>query len=428
MADITFARSEVPVAFADAAKEIQLQIIDAGTAMYNECDSAIRGQIKDADYEKYTELGRQQKKEELKPMIDSFQGKINSLTTITCQYEKDIKDKDANFKELLREKVTESEHIIKYHLQQQFQLDLQAERNRMHEEKMKELDTISKQHSNDEKKLVELETTLNFINSQGNTVSILVEENKGLKEQLKSLQEVKQTPNSQHLGAVGEEDVLSILNEALCDMKVKITDIHSRGHEADVIVDVINSKNQTINFKVDGKNSNKDGARIQTTECDKIKEDVDGRAECCFGILIAHRGKIDGGIKHLDIEKSPKNKYITYLCWLGMTRQQKIDSFKNVVKILIEFVSLNDNNQEQQDRLKTQFSYLKKKELSHIKDAGKLADSLKKAWDEATKHYNKMLKVSQSTEYVDSDSESDEEKPPSQRGRGRGRGGRGRGT
>jgi hypothetical protein len=111
-----------------------------------------------------------------------------------------------------------------------------------------------------------------------------------------------------------------------------------------------------------------------------------------------------------------------------MTRQQKIDSFKNVVKILIEFVSLNDNNQEQQDRLKTQFSYLKKKELSHIKDAGKLADSLKKAWDEATKHYNKMLKVSQSTEYVDSDSESDEEKPPSQRGRGRGRGGRGRGT
>ena len=420
MADITFARSEVPVAFADAAKEIQLQIIDAGTAMYNECDSAIRGQIKDADYEKYTEFGRQQKKEELQPMIDSFQGRINSLIAIKSQLERDIKDKDANFKELLNEKVTESERNIKNHLQQQFHLDLQAERNRMQEDKMKELDTIRQQHSNEEKKLVELETKLNFINSQGNTVSILVVENKELKEQLKSLQEVKPTPNSQHLGAEGEEDVRSILEEALCDIKSEIKDIHSAGHEADYVVDANNSKKEVINFKVDSKNSSKDGNRIKTEECEKLKRDIDGRVQCRFGILIAHRGKIDGKIGHLTIERSPQNKVIVYLCWLGMTRGQKVESVRDVVSMLIETVSINENNHEQQDRLQNTITYLKRKNLSHINDAKTIATDLHKLWEKAKKNYEKMVKVSESTEPIDSESEDEvkkEEKQPKKSGR-----------
>ena len=61
----------------------------------------------------------------------------------------------------------------------------------------------------------------------------------------------------------------------------------------------------------------------------------------------------------------------------------------------------------------------------NIKDVENLAKSLKKAWDEATKLYNKMLKTSQSTEYIDSESESEEippaENPPPQRTRGKGK-------
>ena len=429
MADITFARSEVPVAFADAAKEIQLQIIDAGTAMYNECDSAIRGQIKDADYEKYTEFGRQQKKEELQPMIDSFQGKINSLTAITCQYEKDIKDKDANFKELLNEKVTESERNIKNHLQQQFHLDLQAERNRMQEDKMKELDTSRQQHSNEEKKLVELETKLNFINSQGNTVSILVEENKELKEQLKSLQEVKPTPNSQHLGAEGEETVRTIMDEALCHIKgYRVDDTHSQGHEGDLSIYVENSKSKQINFQVDSKNSAEDDARIKKTECDKSKRDVDGRAQCNFGLFIVHRGRIDGGIQHLDTERSNNNKLIVYLIWKGFTKQQKIQSIKDVVSILIETISENEIDKEEQERISSLLKKLKRNHKAYVDDAIKMANTCKKAWEEAEKLVKKLSSdVSNFSSVDDEIDEINEEKPPSQRGRGRGKG-RGRGS
>jgi hypothetical protein len=417
---IVFARSEVPEQFASASKSEQIDIIKTGTLCHFTVEAKLRSEIKDADYEKYTELGRQQKKDELQPMIDSSQGRISSLIATKSQLERDIKDKDENFKELLKEKTTEFELNIKYRLQQQFELDLQAERNRIHEDKMKEIDTIRKQHSNDEKKLVELETTLKYINSQGTTVSILVEENKELKEQLKSLQEVKLTPNSQHLGAVGEEDARSILEEAMSDIKSEIKDIHSAGHEADFGVDAINSKNDVINFKVDSKESSKDGNRIKTEECEKLKRDVDGRVQCRFGILIAHRGKIDGKIGHLTIERSPQNKVIVYLCWLGMTRAQKVESLRDVVSMLIELVSLNENNHEQQERLQNTITYLKRKNLSHIKDAEMMATDEHKLWQKAKKNWEKLVKVSESTELIDSESDDEvikEAKQPKKAGR-----------
>ena len=443
--EFVFARSEVPPQFASAPKSEQIEIIKTGTLCHFTVEAKLRSKMTNADQSEWIEIGReeglQQKQRELDPKLREFE--TLSQQNIDLKSDKDslqrklyVRDKEEcdKIKTIVSEKEKELEEKFatqKSKLADDFAEDLEEKSKQKAEQlsweekkKAQELETQNIRLQNEIDNLNKNIPLTSLLVTQMLEKDVIIQE---LKEQLKSLQEVKQTPNSQHLGAQGEEDVLSILKEALCDMKVKIKDIHSRGHEADVIVDVINSRNETINFKVDGKNSNKDGARIQTTECDKIKDDVDGRAECCFGILIAHRGKIDGGIKHLDIERSPKNKVIIYLCWVGMTREQKIESVTDVVKVLIEIVSLNQNNQEQQDKIKNELNYLKKKNTRNIKDVLNLANSLKKAWDDTLKLYNKMLKVSQSTEHVDSDSESDEEKPPSQRGRGRGKG-RGRGS
>jgi len=453
--EIVFARSEVPVAFASASKSEQIAIIENGSISYFTAKAKLQSQMTNADQSQWINIGREnglrEKETELQPQLRELETLRQQYSNVTSVVESlrgqlYIRDNEehANIKKIVSEKEKELEEEFakqKSKLTDEYEQGL-AKQKQIFAEDLEEQSKIKADQLSWEetKKAHDLETQnlrlqneLDNVKEKVQLTSIIVKQIEekdaiiqDLQDTVKSLQEVKQTPNSQQLGTEGEENVQSILDEALSAFKKPIVkDVHKKNNEADFIVEVSNSKNQTINFKVDSKNSFKDRTRIHTSECDKMKNDVDGRVECCFGLFIALKGKIDGKINHLDIERSPKNKVIIYLCWLGMTREQKIESITDVVKVLIETVSLNEFNQEQQDKMENELKFLKKKYTRYIKDLENLAKQLKKSWDEATKLYNKMLKTSQSTEYIDSESESEEippaENPPPQRTRGKGK-------
>ena len=453
MADITFARSEVPPAFASASKLEQISIIENGTISYFTAEAKLRSKMTNADQSQWIEIGRE---EGLQIKQTELQPKLHELETLRQQYNHVLSVKDSLQGQLYVRDTEENKKItkieedydqklgeIKSKLEDTHEKEIAKLKSRMEKEVEEKAKQKSEQLSYEEKKKADdlerdkklLLQQLELLKEKNVLSTFLIQQNQEkdtkieeLQDKIESLQEVKPTPNSQHLGVEGEETVRTIMDEALCHFKgYRVDDTHSQGHEGDLSIYLENSKSKPINFQVDSKNSAEDDARIKKTECDKSKRDVDGRTQCNFGLFIVHRGRIDGGIQHLDIEKSNNNKLIVYLIWKGFTKQQKIQSIKDVVSILIETVSNNEIDKEEQVRISDLLKKLKRHHKAYIDDAIKMANTCKKAWEEAEKLVKQLSSDVSNFSSVD-DEIDDEEKPPPQRGRGRGRGGRGRGT
>ena len=453
MADITFARSEVPPQFASAPKSEQIDIIKTGTLCHFTVEAKLRSKMTNADQSQWIEIGRE---EGLQIKQTELQPQLHELETLRLQYNLVLSVKDSLKGQLYvrdieeNNKITEIEEIyeqklreMKSKLEDTHEKEIVKLKNTMEKEVEEKAKQKSDQLSFEEKQKADalqndktiLQVQLELLAEKNVLSTFLIEQNQEkdkkiqeLQDTIDSLQEVKPTPNSQHLGAEGEDTVRTIVDEALCHFKdYRVDDTHSQGHEGDLSIYLENSKSKQINFQVDSKNSAEDDARIKKTECDKSKRDVDGRAQCNFGLFIVHRGRIDGGIQHLDTERSNNNKLIVYLIWKGFTKQQKIQSIKDVVSILIETISENEIDKEEQVRISRLLKKLKKNHKAYVEDAIKMANTCKKAWEEAEKLVKQLSSDVSNFSSVD-DEIDNEEKPPSQRGRGRGRGGRGRGT
>ena len=452
MADITFARSEVPVAFASASKPEQISIIENGSISYFTAEAKLRSKMTNADQSEWIEIGRE---EGLQIKQIELQPQLRELETLRLQYNLVLSVKDSLQGQLYVRDTEENSKIIKIEedydqklgeikskLEDTHEKEIAKLKKRMEDELEEKAKQKSEQLSYEEKKKADaleydkklLQQQLELLKEKNVLSTFLIEQNQEkdtkiqeLQDTINSLQEVKPTPNSQHLGAEGEETVRTIMDEALCHFKgYRVDDTHSQGHEGDLSIYLENSKSKPINFQVDSKNSAEDDARIKKTECDKSKRDVDGRTQCNFGLFIVHRGRIDGGIQHLEMEKSNNNKLIVYLIWKGFTKQQKIQSIKDVVSILIETVSDNENDKEEHVRISNLLKKLKKNHKAYVEDAIKMANTCKKAWEEAEKLVKQLS--SDVSNFSSVDDEIDGEViSTAQRGRGRARG-RGRGT
>ena len=449
MADITFARSEVPERFASATKPEQKSIIENGTISYFTAEAKLRGQMTNADQSQWIEIGRA---EGLREKETELQPQLCELETLRLQYNHVLSVKNSLQEQLYVLNTEENTKITQMQenyntklgeitstLEDTNEKEIAKLKNRMEKEVEEKAKQKAEVLSHEEKKKADalkndntiLQIQLELLKEKNVLSTFLIEQNQEkdtkiqeLQDTIESLQEIKPTPNSQHLGAEGEETVRTIMDEALCHIKgYRVDDTHSQGHEGDLSIYVENSKSKQINFQVDSKNSAEDDARIKKTECDKSKRDVDGRAQCNFGLFIVHRGRIDGGIQHLDTERSNNNKLIVYLIWKGFTKQQKIQSIKDVVSILIETISENEIDKEEQERISNLLKKLKRNHKAYVDDAIKMANTCKKAWEEAEKLVKKLSSdVSNFSSVDDEIDEIDGEKPPSQRGRGRVRG------
>lgn len=158
------------------------------------------------------------------------------------------------------------------------------------------------------------------------------EETKKNSELVAQIQEMKRVKSSFHLGKEGENEIETYLKQ------ISDFDYHNTCTEADKGDFRLTSKdNQVILL-----DSKKFTHAVPKRDREKLVDNTDKDANVVAGIMVSLNSKISAR-QHCEIEFSPKNKPVLYLCLSTMTEDAKVHVLDTSVKFLLKLVSTDSS-------------------------------------------------------------------------------------
>ena len=362
MADITFARSEVPERFASASKPEQISIIENGSISYFTAEAKLRGQMTNADQSQWIEIGRvegiQQKERELDPKLrelETLRQQYNHVLSVKDSLQEKLYARDTEERDKIRTIVSETEKELegkfvtqKSKLAEDYEEELYNLKSKMEEDILNESEIKAEYKS--------FELTKKNLELQGK-VNVLEAENKGLKnnsslseiaksviEDLKNdkaglekeVDNLKRVKNNTEKGKEGEKTLMDIVNKAI-GAKADISLVSDTAHEADIQVKW-RLANRTVQFILDCK---KYKNPVPCRERNKLEDDTDRNDENDFGMMVS----LDSPIAtkpHLTRDRTKKNKTLMYLSFQDMTEEEAVSEMRTVCTLLVELIDTSD--------------------------------------------------------------------------------------
>ena len=362
MADITFARSEVPERFASATKPEQKSIIENGTISYFTAEAKLRGQMTNADQSQWIEIGRvegiQQKERELDPKLrelETLRQQYNHVLSVKDSLQEKLYARDTEERDKIRTIVSETEKELegkfvtqKSKLAEDYEEELYNLKSKMEEDILNESEIKAEYKSFElTKKNLELQGKVNVLEAENkglkNNSSLseiaksVIEDLKNDKAELeKEVDNLKRVKNNTEKGKEGEKTLMDIVNKAI-GAKADISLVSDTAHEADIQVKW-RLANRTVQFILDCK---KYKNPVPCRERNKLEDDTDRNDENDFGMMVS----LDSPIAtkpHLTRDRTKKNKTLMYLSFQDMTEEEAVSEMRTVCTLLVELIDTSD--------------------------------------------------------------------------------------
>jgi hypothetical protein len=158
------------------------------------------------------------------------------------------------------------------------------------------------------------------------------EETKKNADLLAQIQDLKRVKTSFHLGKEGENEIENYLKQ------ISDFDYHNTCTEADKGDFRLTSKDNHV-ILLDSK---KFTHAVPKRDREKLVDNTDKDANVVAGVMVSLNSKISAR-QHCEIEFSPKNKPVLYLCLSGMTEDAKVHVLDTSVKFLMRLVSADSS-------------------------------------------------------------------------------------
>ena len=362
MADITFARSEVPERFASASKPEQISIIENGSISYFTAEAKLRGQMTNADQSQWIEIGRvegiQQKERELDPKLrelETLRQQYNHVLSVKDSLQEKLYARDTEERDKIRTIVSETEKELegkfvtqKSKLAEDYEEELYNLKSKMEEDILNESEIKAEYKSFElTKKNLELQGKVNVLEAENkglkNNSSLseiaksVIEDLKNDKAELeKEVDNLKRVKNNTEKGKEGEKTLMDIVNKAI-GAKADISLVSDTAHEADIQVKW-RLANRTVQFILDCK---KYKNPVPCRERNKLEDDTDRNDENDFGMMVS----LDSPIAtkpHLTRDRTKKNKTLMYLSFQDMTEEEAVSEMRTVCTLLVELIDTSD--------------------------------------------------------------------------------------
>jgi hypothetical protein len=320
----------LPSKFTSLDSQVQLKIVNAGLYVWSLVQNEIERQ-KDMNTDDVIRLWKDAGKQE------AYAEKEREIVRL-------LKEKDAAFQDLLAEKsilgkrlsLLESEVAGKVAEEIQrtstlLQNKFDAEKQMMYREaRLAALEECSKlKEENTALKMgVNFKEAYDF--SQARYIE-LQKEHEGLKERLEDLTRVR---SSYHLGKEGEAEIEELLKQ---NADFDYVNVNAEADKADFR---LTAKDKTV-FILDSKKYKRS---VPKKEIDKLIANTDKDTTVAGGILVSLQSKICKRT-HCEVEFTPANKPILYLCLDDMTAEAKLHALDISFKLLMQLVEAQDQVQ-----------------------------------------------------------------------------------
>lgn len=231
----------------------------------------------------------------------------------------------------LDQSIAESSDAVK-RVEAEFKKKLDAEKELAVRQARVEL---SEDYAKMKEELIKLKSSTDFKAAYDFAQARFDELSKLNKELQEKLQEASRVRSSFHLGKEGEGEIEEILKQI---PEFDYTNVHAEADKADFR---ITSKEKVVLIL----DSKKFTHAVPKKDRDKLIDNTDKDALVSGGLLVSLTSKISAR-QHCEIEFTPNNKPILYLCLNGMTNEAKIHVVDMALKLLLRLVSLKSNNEK----------------------------------------------------------------------------------
>jgi hypothetical protein len=359
----------LPKSFTSLDFQIQLKIVNAGLHVWSLVQVELERQ-KDMNTDDLNRLWKDAGKQEAYAEKDR-------------EYARALKEKDAVFQDLMAEKMiaekrlrlleTEVAEKVATEIQRntaKLQERFDAEKQMMYREaRLAAVEEFSKlKEENTALKLgMNFKDAYDFSQARYNE---LQRECEGLKERLEDLTRVR---SSYHLGKEGEAEIEELLKQSA---DFDYINVNAEADKADFR---LTAKDKTV-FILDSKKYKRS---VPKKEIDKLIANTDKDTTVAGGILVSLQSKICKRA-HCEIEFTPGNKPILYLCLEDMTADAKLHALDISFKMLMRLVESQDQVQRSEllEKMKQAIGLLNdllkrvegmKKSATEILDTAKLS-------------------------------------------------------
>jgi hypothetical protein len=194
---------------------------------------------------------------------------------------------------------------------------------------------MSEEYAKLKEEIVRLKAGVDFKTAYDFAQARFDEQCKVNKELQDKIQELSRVKSSFHLGKEGEGEIEEFLKQ------IPEFDYQNVNAEADKADFRITSKDKIVMIL----DSKKFTHSVPKKDRDKLLDNTDKDALVAGGLLVSLSSKISAR-QHCEIEFTPNNKPILYLCLSGMTNEAKLHTLDMALKLLLRLVSLKSNNEK----------------------------------------------------------------------------------
>ena len=358
-----------PHAFISLQPQIQLKVVNTGLYVWSLIQNEMERQ-KDMNTDDLSRLWKDAGKQE------AYAEKEREIARF-------IKEKDAGFQDLMAEKMIAEKRLrlLETEVAEKVAAEIQRNSAKLHERFDAEKQMVYREAkltaTEEFSKLKEENTALKLATNFKDAYDFsqaryndLQREHEGLKERLDDLTRVR---SSFQLGKEGEAEIEELLKQSA---DFDYINVNAEADKADFR---LTAKDKTV-FILDSKKYKRS---VPKKEIDKLIANTDKDTTVAGGILVSLQSKICKRA-HCEIEFTPDNKPILYLCLEDMTADAKLHALDISFKMLMRIVESQDQVQRSEllEKMKLALSLLNdlmkrvegmKKSATEILDTAKLS-------------------------------------------------------
>jgi hypothetical protein len=322
--------NHLPAQFKDMTDDLQLKVVNMGLYVWSRIQAELERQ-KDMNTDDLIRLWKDAGKQ------DAYAEKEREVQRL-------LKEKDAAFQDLVAEKSIAEKRLLMLEMETAGKVAAEIQRNsatlqeRFDAEKQMMYREARLVAAEEYSKLKEENTALKLATNFKDAYDFsqaryndLQREHETLKERIEDLTRVR---SSFQLGKEGEAEIEELLKQS-ADF-----DYQNVNAEADKADFRLTAKDKTV-FILDSKKYKRS---VPKKEIDKIIANTDKDTTVAGGILVSLQSKICKRA-HCEIEFTPANKPILYLCLEDMTTEAKLHALDISFKMLLRLVETQDQVQ-----------------------------------------------------------------------------------
>jgi hypothetical protein len=304
--------NHLPKQFLEHDQGVQKKIVELGLFSWSAVQAELSSQ-KDLDSDQLIRIWKENgRKQGMLEKEREMQSKLDELGYLNYSLQKKLDQFGAEMDSEYKKKLAAEKELAV----RQARLDMSEEYGKLKEE------------------IVRLKAGVDFKSAYDFAQARFEEQCKANKELQEKVQELSRVKSSFHLGKEGEGEIEEFLKQI---PEFDYANVHAEADKADFR---ITSKDKVVMIL----DSKKFTHSVPKKDRDKLIDNTDKDAVVAGGLLVSLSSKISAR-QHCEIEFTPNNKPILYLCLSGMTNEAKLHSLDMALKLLLRLVTLKSSNE-----------------------------------------------------------------------------------